>query len=143
MKGINKFSPKLGKILKQGQSMGLDVAEGLEFVKNKMNEPEKKRQEALKKFNERKKKGKGVVADLEERFQQQYGQPQWKTAEGQATTQPADPRAAPQQTPHGQQPFQPQQMQQPQQSQQGESLQGQPNNTDAALLAAFQKILQM
>ena len=36
MKGINKFSPKLGKFLDQGMKMGLDVKEGLNFIKGKM-----------------------------------------------------------------------------------------------------------
>lgn len=36
IKGISKISPKLGNFLKQGQSMGLDVKEGLDFIKNKI-----------------------------------------------------------------------------------------------------------
>lgn len=36
MKGINKISPKLGSFLKQGQDMGLNVEEGLTFLKDKI-----------------------------------------------------------------------------------------------------------
>ena len=34
VKGISKISPQLGNILKKGQSMGLDIEEGLNFVKD-------------------------------------------------------------------------------------------------------------
>lgn len=36
IKGINKFSPEIGNILKKGQSMGLDLKEGLNFIKGKL-----------------------------------------------------------------------------------------------------------
>lgn len=36
MKGIEKISPKLGSFLKKGQEMGLDVQEGMNFIKNKI-----------------------------------------------------------------------------------------------------------
>jgi hypothetical protein len=36
MKGINKVSPKLGAFLQKGQDMGLDVQEGLNFLKDKL-----------------------------------------------------------------------------------------------------------
>ncbi len=36
MKGINKISPKLGSFLKQGQDMGLNVEDGLTFLKDKI-----------------------------------------------------------------------------------------------------------
>src|SRR6266478_2673500 len=42
MKGINKLSPKLGKFLKEGQSMGLDVKKGLDFIKEKVGPKEKR-----------------------------------------------------------------------------------------------------
>jgi hypothetical protein len=40
MKGINKISPKLGSFLQKGQEMGLDIKDGLDFIKEKM-EPKK------------------------------------------------------------------------------------------------------
>lgn len=43
MKGISKLSPKLGEFLKQGQSMGLDVQEGINFIKDKMEKPKEGR----------------------------------------------------------------------------------------------------
>lgn len=37
MKGINKVSPKLGSFLKKGQEMGLNLEEGLSFLKDKLS----------------------------------------------------------------------------------------------------------
>ncbi len=42
MQGINKVAPKLGEFLKRGQSMGLDIKEGMEFIKGKL-EPKDER----------------------------------------------------------------------------------------------------
>lgn len=47
IKGISKVSPKVGDFLKRGQESGLDLKEGLEFIKdkltgNKQNLPEEK-----------------------------------------------------------------------------------------------------
>jgi hypothetical protein len=44
MKGINKLAPKVGQFLKKGQEMGLNLKEGLDFLKKNMGkkEPEKK-----------------------------------------------------------------------------------------------------
>lgn len=36
MKGINKVSPKLGSFLQKGHEMGLDVEDGLNFIKEKI-----------------------------------------------------------------------------------------------------------
>lgn len=36
MKGINKVSPQLGAFLQKGHEMGLDVEEGLDFIKGKL-----------------------------------------------------------------------------------------------------------
>lgn len=38
MKGINKVSPKLGAFLQKGHEMGLDVGEGLSFIRDKLGE---------------------------------------------------------------------------------------------------------
>lgn len=43
MKGINKISPKLGEYLRKGQESGLDIKEGLNFLRDKIQgEPQKK-----------------------------------------------------------------------------------------------------
>lgn len=36
VKGIDKISPKLGSFLKKGQEMGLNIEEGLDFIKQKL-----------------------------------------------------------------------------------------------------------
>ncbi len=36
LKGISKVSPKVGEFLKKGQSMGLDIKEGLDFIKQNL-----------------------------------------------------------------------------------------------------------
>lgn len=43
VKGISKISPKLGNFLKQGQEMGLDVKEGINFLKDKLDKPKDSR----------------------------------------------------------------------------------------------------
>lgn len=45
-KGISKVSPKLGHFLQRGLSQGLDLKEGLEFVKNKLSGEETQGQKA-------------------------------------------------------------------------------------------------
>ena len=37
MQGINKVAPKLGEFLRRGQSMGLDVKDGMAFIKSKLD----------------------------------------------------------------------------------------------------------
>jgi len=37
MEGIKKVSPKIGRFLERGQGMGLDIQEGMEFVKEQFN----------------------------------------------------------------------------------------------------------
>lgn len=41
MKGLSKVSPKLADFLKRGQSMGLDVKEGLDYIKDGITQGEK------------------------------------------------------------------------------------------------------
>lgn len=48
LKGINKVNPKLGAFLSKGQEMGLDLQEGLDFVKEKF---ESKKQPAKESRN--------------------------------------------------------------------------------------------
>src|ERR1700722_6626807 len=45
VKGLSKVNPTLGKFLKKGQEMGLDVKEGIDFIRNKLgyNEEEEKK----------------------------------------------------------------------------------------------------
>jgi hypothetical protein len=55
VKGISKLSPKLGEFLKQGQSMGLDVKEGLNFIKDKMKsseEPAKENRNIIQQYSD-------------------------------------------------------------------------------------------
>lgn len=40
MKGINKVAPSIGNFLKRGQSMGLDIEEGLQFVRDSFSPKE-------------------------------------------------------------------------------------------------------
>lgn len=42
MKGISKVSPKLGAFLQRGQDMGLDLEEGLSFIKDNFSKSETK-----------------------------------------------------------------------------------------------------
>jgi len=43
MKGINKVAPQVGAFLKKGQSMGLDLKSGLDYLKTQIKEPEEER----------------------------------------------------------------------------------------------------
>lgn len=161
MKGINMISPKLGAFLKKGQSKGLDLKEGFDFIKDKIGkaaEPAKEETQKaspgsiLGKYNQK------LASFIESSLQQ--GIPIAKAAwlakyhpeftkdvmkiEKDTNTKFQDfimdlyKGALPKQ---GQ--AQPQeQMRQPQQ---GQAQQGQPQQGggDQALLAAFNKILQM
>lgn len=44
LKGINKVAPEIGKFLKKGQSMGLNLKEGLDFLRNNL-QPKKEEQQ--------------------------------------------------------------------------------------------------
>ncbi len=91
IKGISKLSPKIGNFLKRGMSSGLDVKEGLDYLRDKLNpkkeepeiEPEEvKKQEAVKKFNEHVKK-KSLVDEEQERFDRSYGKQSQQIGPGQ------------------------------------------------------------
>jgi hypothetical protein len=45
LKGINKVAPQIGQFLKKGQSMGLNVQQGLQFLKNNL-QPNQQTQQA-------------------------------------------------------------------------------------------------
>lgn len=54
IKGISKVNPKIGEFLKKGQSMGLDIKQGLDFIKGQFEgekEPHEKVEEPAKKGN--------------------------------------------------------------------------------------------
>ena len=44
VKGISKVSPKIGDFLKRGMSQGLDIKEGLNFVKDSITKPQEAKQ---------------------------------------------------------------------------------------------------
>lgn len=52
MKGINKLMPKVGKFLKKGQEMGLDVREGMDFVKEQIEKTAPKKEPAKSLFTQ-------------------------------------------------------------------------------------------
>lgn len=97
IKGISKVSPKLGDFLKNGMSKGLDLKEGLDFLRTQLGKeeeaapiisPEKQKetqvkQEAVKKFKvhkEKKEKKQTVFQRETERFSQHYGNSESKAA---------------------------------------------------------------
>lgn len=45
MKGINKVSPKLGQFLQKGLSQGLNLKDGLDFIKENLNQPEQPKEQ--------------------------------------------------------------------------------------------------
>lgn len=55
MKGINKVAPKLGSFLQKGHEMGLDVEEGLNFIKDKLDgsqkEPAKENRNIIEQYS--------------------------------------------------------------------------------------------
>lgn len=54
IKGINKVSPRVGAFLKKGQEMGLDVEEGLNFIKEKISpqqEPAKENRNIIQQYS--------------------------------------------------------------------------------------------
>lgn len=110
-KGLAKIDPRFGKFVQGAMDTGYTQEDALNFLREKLEEsPEreietgpkvkppssKDKGEAVKKFNEHKKKN-SIVDELHQQFQQQYGGQQM------------------------QQPVQPQQPDQPQQGQQGNS----------------------
>jgi hypothetical protein len=48
LKGINKFSPKLGEFLKNGMSKGLNLKDGLNFIKENIGGEQAEKKEAVK-----------------------------------------------------------------------------------------------
>jgi len=106
VKGISKINPKLGDFLKRGMAQGLNAKDGLNFLREQLSpkkekkesemaqsapemdqpipESEKKRQEALGKFNQKIKQP-SMMQQEQQRFQQGYGQQtQQQAPQGQA-----------------------------------------------------------
>ena len=56
MKGINKVSPQLGNFLQKGQKMGLNLKDGLDFIKDNMQEkkePAKQSKNIIKQYSDK------------------------------------------------------------------------------------------
>lgn len=160
VKGISKISPKLGNFLKQGQQMGMDVKEGINFLKDKMDKPKEGRNiiqqysdELYSFLDQNIKSGKKIVeavaaADMDPKFKKivnkieqdhktpftNIAQSIFKENEG---SQTSSSQMQPQKSPGTIN----QLLQQSQGMQQSQGQQA--NNVDQALMAAMQKILQM
>jgi alkylated DNA nucleotide flippase Atl1 len=156
MKGINKISPKLGKFLKDGQSMGLNVKEGLDFIKDKIGSKEQRN--IIEQYS----------PELHNFLKQEIGQGRAPIEAAALATLPKSGRdftkaikqlekdhktsfqqivqsifgTAQQSQQQMPQQMQPEAPQQAQTAQQGAGP-GQQANTDQALMAALEKILQM
>ena len=54
IKGISKVSPQLGSLLKKGMDKGLDIKEGLNFLKNNFgnNEPPKENRSVIQQYSD-------------------------------------------------------------------------------------------
>lgn len=51
IKGISKISPDLGKFLKSGMQKGLNIKEGLNFIKDNLKQPEEKKEHPKQSLN--------------------------------------------------------------------------------------------
>lgn len=154
MKGISKISPKLGQFLQKGQSMGLDIKEGFDFIKNnleKSNQTQESSQKPPEQQNIISQYSPELLAFLEDHINKgrqplEAGalaqlDPTFKKIISKMEADHKAPFSSILQTIFGSpQQVAPQtaqsQMQQPQQ-------QGQQGNGDQALLAALDKILKM
>lgn len=155
MKGINKISPKLGDFLKKGMSQGLDLKEGLNFIKSNLNPKEKESQTApnqtniISQYSDRLnafldnhiKKGRspleaGALAQLD---------PDFKKVIKKMEEDHKSPFSSILESVFGsaQQPYKNQQIPQSNPQEQNQESQLQNNNSDQALLAALDKILKM
>ncbi len=157
MKGINKVSPKLGAFLQKGHEMGLDVEEGLGFIKDKLTadkkEPAKQDKNIIEQYSpelhqfimEQVKNGRspieaGALATMEKK-----GGPNFKSIIAKLTKDHNAPWSSILETVYGQQGGQKSQGQQQQQSpsQQAQPNQGtQSGSGQQALMAILAKINQ-
>lgn len=77
IKGINKIAPKLGAFLQQGMQSGLNVKDGLKYIKdNLINEklPEMASSDEEAGFEQPPQKKQSLVQGLQEDLDKQYGQ---------------------------------------------------------------------
>lgn len=149
LKGINKISPNVGQFLKKGMSQGLDVKDGLDFLKEKLSkqqeQPAKGDTNIIRQYsdkldeflNKEIQQGRqpleaGALAQL---------QPQFKKIIDKMVKDHKTPFSSILETVFGSA-QQPQQAQQQPQQQMQQAQQG-PQNNDQAIMAALQKILQM
>lgn len=51
IKGISKVSPELGNLLKKGMNQGLDIKDGLEFIKNQIEGPAKQNGNIIEQYS--------------------------------------------------------------------------------------------
>ncbi len=162
IKGISKVSPQIGAFLKKGQSQGLDMKEGIEFLREQFSPKEEVVEQEVKKKN--------PIQDFETSYPDIAGALARTMQNGQSPDAAAailktstafgkDIKRLEKETGknfidyilelfgnRGQQ--QPQQMQQPQQQMQGQEQIQQPgqqkgSGVDAQLMAALDKILKM
>jgi len=151
MKGISKLNPTIGNFLKQGMKQGLDLKDGLNFLKenlvqNKQTAPPKENRSVIQQYSPELHsfiegeiaKGRslleaGALAQLHDKFKNII-----RKMEADHKTPWSNILATvfgSQQPQANTQPQQPQPMQQEPQQNQG--------NADAAIMAALQKVLQM
>ncbi len=153
LKGISKVSPEIGSFLNKGLQSGLNIKDGLDFVKNKILQPQENRSiiqqysDKLHQFIEGEiQKGRspmqaGAVARLEKEFKEPIKKME-KDHKSDFSSILTSIYGDGQQQAQPQQQMQPEQMKpDPQQTQQPQMQQG--NNSDSALLAALDKILKM
>jgi hypothetical protein len=166
MKGINKVFPKLGDFLKQGQKMGLDIGEGLDYRKENFlpKKEEKKRNvieqyspelhqfidQAIKKGENYLKAGSKAIKDpkfskIIKKLEKDHGLGWWEIMES-IYGEPRQEQQQPQQAQPMAQPQQQAQMQQQAPQAQGQPAPqgqpGQPGQGQQALMAILQKIQQ-
>ena len=142
IKGIGAISPKLGNFLQKGMEQGMDVKEGLEFIKDKVTQKAPDQKSIIEQYSPELhqfltgeiQKGRqpleaGALAETSGKFKKQIAQ---------MVKDHKTPFSSILEATYGsaQQPQQ-QSPQQDQQTQQG------PANGDEALMAALQKILSM
>ncbi len=145
IKGISKVSPQLGGLLKKGMDKGLDIKEGLKFLKNNFgnNEPPKENRSVIQQYSDeldafikdhigkgRQPLEAGALAQLD---------PKFKKVIAQIEKDHKSPFSAILESTYGSA----QQPQQSAQQPQGQPQQAQGGNNDQALMAALEKILQM
>jgi hypothetical protein len=152
MKGINKVSPKLGSFLQKGQEMGLDLSEGLNFIKEKLggdksSESPKENKNIIEQYEPelhtyiKMKLGEGM--NLMQAGKKALDHSRFKSAVEKLTKDHKTSWDAILKTVYGHsEKAQPSPQQQTQQTQQPQPEQAQPGQGQAALMAILQKLQQ-